>query len=329
MSTLHPPPSTTASPAKRQALSPLFALATAMMGVGFWAATSLRAPGQELIPAPPALQELLSDLPTALDRGGEPVLLAWGPPSALSYQLVQRAARPGLGDQPSQVQTILQWTTTPQPRGDGPEGQTALTFSQVRAHLSDPSTQTPLAPEMAAQIEQVLHEARASMTRQPHGPITSYAWTSNTNPQLDPTLRVIEDAQRLLSPHMRRDQVRPGDVWSYDLPWAGQLNDNGVTATGGLKIDNTFSGWITEQGLTLAVIKQRLTIDGKLALQGKEADITGDGDGIVYFEPSSGRLHKHVLRLAQRWQLGESTQQVTLELLAQPPRSAAPEAGQK
>lgn len=297
---------------KRQPLLPLFALALALMGVGFYASRHSAGPDTPTTLPPLDAQELSIQEPSALAKDGEPVLLA-NQASALAplrYLLEQESVR-ARGERSDKITTTIQLVAQPSAQADGVR---AVSFQDVHIRIA-PSDQKPIAGEMTAQLEQVLSRARATFALEPSGQLKDYQWRSRTNPELEPSLRLIESAQRLLSPHFRRAPVRPGDVWSYDLPLAGLTNPNGLKAEGSLKIDNTFAGWMTDAaGERLAVIRQRLKLEGKLVHEAQNVELSGSGQGLVFFDVKRGQLVKHTLSLTQQHGLAQQAQHTNLRM---------------
>lgn len=284
------------------------------MALGFYASKNSAGPDTPAALPPLDAQELSVQEPAALAQGGEPVILA-NQPSALAplrYLLEQESER-SRGELSDKIMTTMTLLSQPSAEGSTPTMR-AVSFKDVQIRIAPPQ-QRPIAGEMTAQLEQVLSRARASFELTPSGQLKDYQWRSRTNPELEPSLRLIESAQRLLSPHFRRDAVRPGDLWSYDLPLAGLTNPNGLKAEGSLKVDNTFAGWMTDKsGEQLAVIRQRLVLEGKLVHEAQVVELSGSGQGLVLFDAKQGQLAKHTISLTQQHSQGQQTQRTSLRM---------------
>ena len=284
------------------------------MALGFYASKNSEGPDTPKALPPLDAQELSVQEPAALAQGGEPVILANNATALapLRYLLEQESER-ARGDQVDKIMTTITLLAQPSTERSTP-AMRAVSFKDVQIRIAPPQQQ-PIAGEMTAQLEQVLSRARASFELTPSGQLTDYQWRSRTNPELEPSLRLIESAQRLLNPHFRRDAVRPGDVWSYDLPLAGLTNPNGLKAEGSLKVDNTFAGWMTDKsGGQLAVIRQRLVLEGKLVHEAQVVELSGSGQGLVLFDAKQGQLARHTISLTQQHSQGQQTQHTSLRM---------------
>lgn len=162
----------------------------------------------------------------------------------------------------------------------------------------------PVDAEIAAQIESLLSGTRAVSTVSPIGKPSSFDWRSVTNPQVRQTLYILRHATRLLTPHLRRDAVNPGDTWRYTLPAEGVGQSRFVESIDGqIEIRNTFVGTVERQGRRLAVIERAFDLsgDGEVTLEDEPGsrwfELTGKGTGRVLFDIDRGAVVESRLSL--------------------------------
>lgn len=312
-------------PSYRQPLLPLFALAGLTMAVGFYAAYKTPAPAQPEDLQPADALSLTVTPPEGIELPPEPVMLAHKltEPRTHQYRLQQESQRQGADASKNSpaIQTTISFRRTLSE--DSSTKRHSASFEQVHFRVSQVG-QSPTAGEMTSQLEQVIAQTKASMQLQPHGELGEYRWDSKSNPELAPSLRLIQDAQQLLWPRFRREAVRPQDVWSYDLPLAGQLNDNGLTAKGALKVDNTFLGFVQREQGRFAVVSQQLSLEGQLNAGPQQAPLQGKGQGLLFFDATSGQVWRYNIVLSLGRKHDAATQSTTLRLSL-----STPEAGKK
>ncbi len=311
---------------RRQALWPLLVLAASLLVVGIVAAS--RSPQMSEAPSATIAAPALSlELPGDLEREGpaRALVYQWLPDVTQQrrYSLHQESVvtrepevSPGAPlereaqaprSAPMKVTLVLDGAL-----GAAPDSARALKLT--RAQLAVHQQERALAPAVTSQLEQVLASATLLLQIEPHGRVTQSRWRGATNPQLRPSMRLVENAVVALLPRLQREPVNPGEAWTYALPWAGEPNANDLVLRGQLSVRSVFEGTVTREGRLLAIISQRLISQGQGQRPGADAidyDVQGQGEGLVWFDIEAGQLMRYDLRVTQSVTFTRDAQRVT------------------
>lgn len=275
--------------ARQQNLVPLFVLATAVMGVGFFFALRPGDAASKVGKADfkPASLTLTPPLDVRTDVA--PQVLTYRPEAKPShtYVLEQRSSRAQRA-----VTTQMSVTLDMAPKKEG-GWDVALSGAALRVQGPD----GVLGPGIGQQLQTVLDKSRAHLEMRPNGRMKSWRWTSRTNPQVRQTLRLVQDAVSLLTPRFEARAVAPGESWSYVVDLGGAKGAKGLSLEGGLKVDVTLLGQTTLKDRQVLVLSHKLSLteSGKFGDVGHEA--SGQGQGLVYFDPMLGHVVRHDLSL--------------------------------
>jgi hypothetical protein len=287
----------------RQPLLPVFAIAFALMGAGFYLA-------------------LAPDDSGEVDDAREADFGEWEPIDIDAAAIDRQAQAVSLGlqeGQPREVDLFFHQTTRRQ-ADDGTErvlrtnimlglseeidaaDQERFDKSQVWAITrryerasADITTHadTKISPAITSQVENLL---RGSVTRTfaaTNGEPLDFEWIEVPNPQARRTLYLVRDGHGFLSPRYFAGQVNAGDTWTYTQPIVVEEPTRGLVASGKVKIESRFVGLLGAEGDQIAVLEQTLDLasEGQFDEETNVAfGLEGAGEGVVLVDVDTGRV---------------------------------------
>jgi hypothetical protein len=204
-------------------------------------------------------------------------------------------------------------------------------FHDIRVDVLDRGQR--VGGEISRQLELLMENTRQSLFIAPNGPTQRMIWTSDTNPQIRQTQYLIHDALELVMPHLRFDAVLPGESWTYRLEprQLVELDSMEADGAGSIVFHQHFDGFYEDEGVRLGVLAQRieLSFEGMLAepTERKSFSITGEGEGLVFFDLETGQVAASSLTLQrqvrQEGQDPSLTGRIELSLRRTSPRGSA------
>ncbi len=303
----------------RQRLLPLLVLCVLTMGVGFYFALQPRheEPSTQRAQIEAQLTALEAQARIDVDSLGEvkpvntPVLLGYSDAKLAGrhYLLVQsnRVTEP-VNEPGSKV--VMSFLASPEKRG---EDSAAHRFSldEVSLRIASPEAQEPLGVAITEQLEKSLETLSFTLSRQPMGATRGVTWQGRVNTQLRPVAALISSGLHVLAPVMPRTPVVSDEPWHYEVRLPGVEHDS-MTMFGKLAFTSVLVGTVvTEEGAVLHVLSQKVRLDGSGEVkQGRALDykLVGEGEGVVFFDQTSGRIQRHTVTLDTRLVLDDGTE---------------------
>ncbi len=301
----------------RQSILPLLIMGLLLVGVGFYAVLRPGAAAQDQEKARWEWSHIQGQLPRDLSVATDTApQLAYALPHAQrrTYRLRQVSERVVSGEASVDalpVETLMRFDVVFEP-GDadlteelGDEVTTAtLRFAKPRVALRRLEREA-VGRDVAAQLEHLLGGAEAAMGVTPHGRVKAFTWRSALNPQVRPTLELIEDAITLLLPRFPTMAVNPGEQWEYEVPFVGAPLGAKASLEGGMIVEATYTGEAVLDEVPVAVGTHRLTVESSGVVTPFEEDgedaisytIEGSGDGAFAFNHDIGVLHSYEVAL--------------------------------
>ncbi|MFB6350170.1 MAG: hypothetical protein ABEK29_00040 [Bradymonadaceae bacterium] len=269
---------------------PLLLIALAMGTVGYYLALSSPEPQLEhrgaygIERSEPIDPEAVAD--------DENVTLQYGAGPERSLQLaIDQSHRAGDSEMTTQIDLDLSETR------ESVDGGIEYTREYEQVGVSMQENGRPVDAEIAAQIESLLVGTRAVSTVSSIGRPKTHEWRSVTNPQVRQTLYILRHATRLLTPHLRRDAVNPGDSWSYTLPAKSVADSQFVESLDGkVRVRMEYVGTVERDGRRLAVLDRSIELSGGGEIQLEEEpgprwfELSGQGSGRVLFDIERGMV---------------------------------------
>lgn len=291
----------------KQPIMPLILMASALMGVGFYFAmahseanTKYDAKPFEMAPfthtTPSPLQ------PKPLDKA---IVLDWSSPSTATYRMQQQSRRLIKGKAGKPVRADILFDVE---RGAAKDKAIAVTLSNARVQMRQGQDAKHVGADIAAQIQTVLNKGKASLGLDQHQNVTSYDWTSSSNPQLRPTLRLVANAQSMLYPRLKKGPLQPGDTWSYDLPWAGKKDDT-LKTNATIRFEHIYKGSTTKD---VAIFETKVTTTGTINAEANKATVQGTGQGALWINLKTRTVQLFGFTLDQTLTSGDVTQKSTM-----------------
>ncbi|QDG49841.1 hypothetical protein FIV42_03525 [Persicimonas caeni] len=291
------------SKGKHQRLLPLFVIALALMGVGFYLALE----PQDDVDVAGGERPVLSDMrpleiaDEAVDAEVAPVELVLAPFESRPVELTlrQKSRREGAGDDTGVMQTVIELglheevDAAEEGRFDQ-KGVLAIdrSYDRAQAEVTAGDGQT-IGTGITSQVEELLRGSVTRMFVTKHGEPVDFEWREVPNPQARRMLYLVRDAQTFLTPRFFNGDVNPGDTWSYKRPMMVEEPKAGVSAEGEVTIDNRFVGVIEDGERRIGVVRQtlRASAEGKLDADEAKADFSleGEGAGVVLVAIGEGK----------------------------------------
>lgn len=286
-----------------QPLIPVFAIAFALMGVGFYLAfvQSGEAEGEDGSVAQFGEWEPLEIDAADIDRQAQGVSLALkeGPPRELDLSFHQTTRRPGDDGTERVLRTNIKLGLSeeivPAEQGRFDNSQVWTITRRYERASADISTDAGItvSPGITSQVENLI---RGSITRTfaaTNGEPLDFEWLEVPNPQARRTLYLVRDGHGFLTPRYFAGRVNAGDTWNYTQPILVEEPSRGVSATGKVRIESRFVGLVGSQADRLAVLEQTLDLasEGRFDQESNVGfELEGVGQGLVLVDVETGRL---------------------------------------
>jgi hypothetical protein len=260
--------------------------------------------------APPAPLVIDEDVETF----GPAVLLRYldGPIPARRYHIWQRAVRRAADRTSEPFDVHVAWwlgAATNLPAAHEPL-TSQLRVERAEVSLRSGSRALPAA-DLIDHLEDALRGRLVASSHEPAGRHVRLRLANASDDQhLDALVALMEDSHTLLQPRFLRGAVNPGESWSYTLPLDGPGPERPTYVDGDAHVTCTFEGMVQRGGKRYALLRQRWTLRGEGAarLQSVTAPLrlTGQGSGVVLFDPAAGSLIAADLYITQTLTVGDA-----------------------
>ena len=286
----------------RQRLIPLFAIALALMSVGFYLAIEQGNVTDIDQGDRPDLSELnpLEIPDEAIDTEVEPVELAHRSVEAHPVELMlhQKSRREDKGS--GELQTVIELGLEEKvAEADAKRFDTdrvlaiTRTYKRAQAEVTAGDDEA-IGVGITSQVEELLRGSVTRMYVAPNGEPLDFEWREVPNPQARRMLYLVRDAHTFLTPRFFTGAVNPGDTWSYKRPMLVNQPDGDVSAEGEVTIDNRFVGVLDGNERRFAVVRQTLTADARGKLDAEQANagftLEGEGSGVVLVDLDANKI---------------------------------------
>lgn len=291
----------------KQPIMPLIVMASALMGVGFYfavahseAKTKYDAKPFEMAPFTHTITSPLQ--PKPLDKT---IVLNWSSSSKATYRMQQQSVRTSKGSEVKPVRADIIFDVE---RGVAKDNKVPVSLSNARVQMRQGKDAKHVGADIAAQIQTVLNKGKARLSLDKHQSVTDYKWTSSSNPQLRPTLRLVANTQSMLYPRFKKGPLQPGDSWSYDLPWAGKKDDT-LKTDAIIRFEHIYKGTTTKD---VAIFETKITTSGTINAEANKATVQGSGKGALLINLKSNTVQSFGFTLNQTLVAGDITQKSTM-----------------
>jgi hypothetical protein len=268
--------------------------------------------GQPATPPPAALA-----IDEEVETFGPAILLRYldGPIPPRRYHIWQRATRSASGRTSEPFDAHVSWWLG----GSTSHAPTAPLTTQLRVERAQVSLRSGAralpAADLIEHLEDQLRGRLVATSHESAGRHLSLRLAPAPDAQhLDALLALMEDTHTLLQPRFMRGPVNIGESWSYTLPLNGPGPERPIHIDGDAHVTCTLEGMIRRDHKRYALIRQRWTLRGQGTAQLPHTAapllLTGEGSGLVLFDPAAGVLIDADLFIAQSLTMGTAERAV-------------------
>ncbi len=282
---------------------PLFAIALALMSVGFYLALEQ---GSEVDLGEGTRADLADTRPLVIDDKAvstdiAPVELRHAPfdSRTVGMTLRQNSQREGATGDSGVLDTVVELGLEEDvAKADAQQFDREDVLAVTRNYQRAQAEVTGAGGEVigggiTSQVEDLLRGSVTRMFIAQNGEPLDFEWREVPNPQARRMLYLVRDAHTFLTPRYFTGAVNPGDTWSYKRPIVVPRAD--VTVEGEVTIDNRFVGVIEDGERRLGVVRQTLeaSAEGKLDTEDAQSSftLTGEGIGLVLVSIDEGKTY--------------------------------------